>query len=182
MEWKAKREAPLHLSVAIKLYELFLNGYTCEDIYNVNGGKYPLGQIVDAKERFEWEVKRERQVSGLLAKIEDKVIKTKLESISVVSDLVAAASKLYNDKIQLYLQEGDESILESLEITNIKNFKMLVGLLHELTESKDSKPKGATVNGNVTQNIVNVVETPQTKKKSAAELLQMLEEGEITSG
>lgn len=174
-EWRAKQEPPLHLSVALKLYELFLNGYTCEDIYNVNGGKYPLGQIVDAKERYSWEETRARQVAGLMSKIEDKIVKTKYEAINVVTDLVNAASKLYNTRIQEYLQNGDESVLETLEITNIKNFKTLVGMLNELTEDKAPTAKGPTVNGNVTQNIVQVVESPQSKKKSAAELLQFLD-------
>lgn len=182
IEWRAKQEPPLHLSVALKLYELFLNGYTCEDIYNVNGGKYPLGQIIDAKERYSWESNREKQVAGMLSKIEDKIVKAKYEAINVVSDLVNAASKLYNTRIQEYLQTGDESVLETLEITNIKNFKTLVGMLNELTEDKTPTAKGATVNGNVTQNIVQVVENPSSKKKSAAEMLRMLEENGVVNG
>jgi hypothetical protein len=42
-EWKKRKVAPLTIPVAMKMYELYLNGYTCEQICNINGQAYELG-------------------------------------------------------------------------------------------------------------------------------------------
>ncbi len=50
-KWKKDAIDHLPLALALKLYELFLNGYQCEEICRINGDRFPLGQLIDARLR-----------------------------------------------------------------------------------------------------------------------------------
>lgn len=150
-EWKLTGKLPIPLEVALKMYELYLNYYEINEIYRINGGKFPLGQIVDAKLRYEWDKMREKQISIMHSNITDRVIKTKNDSIVQVSDFIAAFHKRWGDKLRQYLQTGDEQLVEDLGLNNLKNYKELVSMLQTLTSETGKKAdKKVKVEGTVT--------------------------------
>lgn len=173
-DWRRTKSAPMALNVAIKMYELFLNGYSCEEIYRVNGGKFHLGQIVDAKQRYEWEKRRDAQLESIYTNIEQKVYKTKNDAIVHITDTLSAAHKLWGDKIKLFLQEGDKELLEGMDLENLKTYKELLQMLQALTTAADKvKEKQIQVDGVV--NHVHKVELPEKKQLSSEEASRLLD-------
>jgi hypothetical protein len=170
IEWKATNSSPLPLSVALKLYELFLNFYSLDEIHRINGKKFPLGQIVDARVRFEWDKRRKEQLDSMYSTIEQKVVKVKNEAIVHLTDLLSAAHKIWGDKIRIFLQDGDPTVLGDLNIVSFKNYKELVSLLKEMTDKKE-----ATVSKVVVDHTHLIKEGPQKLNSGvAADLLKLL--------
>jgi hypothetical protein len=178
--WRRGEEAPLPLARALQLYTLYLNGYSCDEIYRINGGRIPFGQIVDAKERYQWDERKKTQIDSVYSNIEEKIIRTKNDAILHITDRLAAAHKIMGDKLRLFLQDGDSSTLEGLDVEDLKTYKDLLNLLVTLTNTKDSK-KDVRVDGTV--NHVHVVGS-QPKKMSGQEASNMLSliEGEVKDG
>lgn len=180
-EWKkGSKGVPLPLAKAVKLYELYLNGYTCEEIFRVNGGRIPLGQIVDARERYEWQARKEAQLQSIYGNIEEKVLKTKNDAIVHVSDMLAVAHKVWGDKLKTFLQEGDPSVLGTTDFANMKLYKELLQMLQVLTNAKEaeSAKKDVQIGGTV-NHLHTVVKTKQMSGHDASELLKMIEDGDI---
>jgi len=171
-EWKKTGKAHLPLAVAMRLYELYLNYYSCGEICQINGNQYAFGQIVDAKIRYEWDKHREEHVGSLFNKIEKKVYKTKNEALSNLSDLVSIAHKLWNDKMVKFLESGDESLLAEFNPGNLKNYKEILTLLNTLTEVKNISTKKVEVDGTVKH--VHEMERPKEKKISSSTAMDLL--------
>lgn len=179
-EWRRKKEAPIPLALAVKMYELYLNGYNCDDIFKVNGYKYPLGQIVDAKLRYGWDDRKSSQIALMYAKAEEKVIKVKAEAMSSLSDLLSAAHKVWGDKLAHFLQDGNPEDLTGMDPSNLKNYKEILGMLQLIT----APPKGASNELKIQGKVSHVVEkeghTVTVTKESvsssvASDLLKMID-------
>jgi hypothetical protein len=171
MEWRAVGGNPLPLAAALKLYELFLNFYSLDEIHRINGKKIPLGQIVDARVRFEWDKRRKEQLDSMYSTIEQKVVKVKNEAVVHLTDLLSAAHKIWGDKIRLFLQDGDPAALGDLNLVSFKNYKELVSLLKEMTDKKEP----ATVSKVLVDHTHSIKESPQKLSSGvAADLLKLL--------
>lgn len=171
--WQKTHEPHLDLNSSMSLYEHYLNGCTVEEIFHIQKGKIPFGQIVDAKERYEWDRRKTQQLSALYKKVEDRAVKAKAEAVFMLTDALAVARKQFGDKFQKYLETGDATHLGTLDLTNLKNYKMLIEMLQLLTDKKDS-PKEVSVGGTVQhQHSVSI------DNKNAAKLLKMFDEGKI---
>jgi hypothetical protein len=181
-EWTKLKEPPIPLALAMDFYTLYLNSYSAEEIWRVNGKRFPLGQIVDAKIRYDWEKRKEKQLSALYHDIENKVLRVKNEAICHLSDMLAASHKLWGDKIKLFLQDGDESVLGTLDLSNMKTYRAILGMLDELTKvSPKANKEGVKVDGTV--NHIHTVVDPVVKSKvtgdAASDLLKMIEESGV---
>lgn len=179
--WKKTKEAPATLVLALKWYELYLNAYSCEDIWRVNGQKFQLGMIVDAKIRYGWDKRKEAQLANLFNNIETKVIRVKNESISLLSDLLAAAHKIWGDKVAKFLQDGDIQALGGFDPSSLKNYKEILAMLQALTTSAKETNKDIKLEGKV--NHIHTVESPKIGSSTAKDLLKFLEsDGEVIDG
>ncbi len=138
-KWKREKQAPIPLTLALQMYELYLNGYSCEEIWRVNAQRYPLGQIVDAKIRYDWDERKDTQLATLYGNIEKKVLHVKHEAVSHLADLLSAAHKIWGDKVAQFLQEGDMNLLVGFDPSTVKNYKEILGMLQLLTAQKESK-------------------------------------------
>src|SRR6266404_4850632 len=176
--WKRKGEAPLPLALALKMYELYLNSYSAEEIWKINGQKYPLGQIVDAKLRYEWDERKAEALDGFYSNIEDKVLHVKNDAISHLTGLLAAAHKIWGDKIATFLQEGDKTILDGFDPSSIKSYKEILLMLQLLTSKKETKE--LKVSGNVEHVHTQNVEAKKMTGKTASDLLRSIEDAQFT--
>jgi hypothetical protein len=127
---------PIALSTALEMYELYLNGHSYEEILKVNrrkGKGFTLGQIVDAGIRFQWAERRFEHQKSLFDGIKTKVAQTQHESVSFITDVIAAAHKLHGNRIKAYLQSGDEADLGDLRIESLKQYRDAVQMMMVLT-------------------------------------------------
>ncbi len=176
--WRRKSEAPLPLALALKMYELYLNGYSCEDIWRVNGQKYPLGQVVDAKVRYDWDERRNEQLDNLYGGIEEKVMHVKTEAVSHLANMLSAAHKIWGDRVAEFLQEGDPEKLAGFDPSSIKNYKEILSML-QLLSAKDTKE--VKVTGNVEHVHTQGIEAKKLTGKNASDLLRTIEDAEFES-
>jgi hypothetical protein len=173
-EWRRRKEAHLPLAQALKMYELYLNGYSCEEIFKVNGQKFPIGQIVDAKIRYEWDERKEAQIASLYAKVEEKVLFVKNEAVSHLADLMAAAHKIWGARIGRFLQDGDMTLIEGFDPSTLKNYKEILGMMQELTTAQ-KLPKTNEVKVNGTVNHVYDAKASKMNSSSASDLLKVID-------
>lgn len=172
--WRDRGEAPFSVSEAMDLYDLYLNGMTCEQIYKANSGVIPYGKILDARERYGWDKKKRDQIALAFKTVEERIVKTRIDAIHHLTMLLAAAHKSVGDRVQKYLATGDESYLGTLDPSNLKNYTTILQTLNTLTDAQKSKDINI---GGVVEHKHSIALKPDVK--SAAKLLEMLEKGEI---
>ncbi len=180
-EWKKELSPPLPLDASLKSYELYLNHYSCEDIARISN--YPLGQVVDARLRYDWDSTRDKQIRSLYEKVEEKVLVTKGQALSHITDMMAAAHKLQGEKIKKFLFNGDETALGDLKLATVKDYRELVNLFVALTNPNvggktPQMPGKLKVEGKVDH--VHRSEDKQISASSKAQdMLKELEDAEV---
>ena len=177
-EWRAKPNFPLALSTSLKLYELFLEGYDCEQIVKTIDGKFDIGTVLDARLRHDWDGRRDAHLASLYSNVVEKVKKTQAEGAMFLADLLAAAHKLHGGKIRKYLQSGDEKDLGEFRIGSIEGYKKVAEILLRMTGQDGGNSKGTKVQV-LAQGPVMVSGSNENSKQAdyAEQLLSLLAAG-----
>lgn len=177
-EYIGSKAPPLSPAVSSQLYELFLNGNSCQEIARLNPN-FSLGMIVRARVDQFWDLKREAHLSDLLEGVRGRVQQTQLEAVAFVSGLMSAIHKFQGDKIKMFLQTGDESILASLGgMVSFKAYKEAVTLLLQLTgQDREQKIAGEVLHKFQDSEDSSVKSKP-VSPQLAAKFLKALEEEE----
>lgn len=172
-QYLEKGAPPLSPAAMANLFELYLNGNSCEDIAKLNKN-FTLGMIARAKVDGLWEERRQAHVRSLLEGVRERVQQVQLESVMFSADLLAAANKLYGDRLKRFLQTGDERELGDLSITSLKQYREAVELLMKLTgQERESK---VTVKGEQ-RHTIEVKPTKAMTPAEAAQILTLVEGG-----
>jgi hypothetical protein len=150
------------------MYEMYLNGLNCEQICLAHGNQFPLGAILDAKQRLSWDSKREAQLANIHLQVERKVYKVKHDAMSTLSDLLGVAHKVWAEKIAKYLETGDSEALGGFDPSNLKNYKEIVTMLSALSENKNEPSKKEVMVGGTVKHVHAVTDSKDKKIKSAA--------------
>lgn len=185
-EWKdLSSSKPLAVTTSLKMYELFLNGYSCEEISRLNEHKFPTGMILDARLRHTWDDRRQQHLAELYGGIFDRVRQTQTEAVAFVSDLLSAAHKKHGDKLKKYLQSGEQADLDktNLAIDTMTSYKTAADMLMKLTgQDKEKTPitnKTVVVGNNVSVTEERAVDDGGVVTSNIADrILQFLEAGE----
>jgi len=143
-----KTKPPLAVGLSLKMFELFLNGASCEEISKVNNHLYTLGQIYEARISHGWDERKDKYLAELFGGVVDRVKQTQMEAVTFTSDLLSVAHKQFGTKLKLYLQSGDEKDLGELSLTNLSSYTKTAELLMKLT-GQDKKTEKMTMAGPV---------------------------------
>lgn len=181
MKWKrSPSAAPLAISTALKMYELYLLGHSCDEIYRANENRFPLGLIIDARVRFEWDKRREAYLNGLFSEAGNAVKQRQIESAMFLGDVLAAAHKQHGDKFKKFLQTGDvKDLPDEFKITSITMYKMAVDALMKVTgldqKTKNSDgPSVQVIANNATLNEAGAQKKTGTSGEDAFTILKRL--------
>lgn len=156
----------LALSTAESYFNLFLNGYSIDEIHAVNPA-IPKEAVLLERVSGQWDERKNKILNDLRHSVQEKLTKAHLESASLVSDLVLVANKTLSQKIKEYFRTGDENILKK-DILNINSVQQLCKLLEALQKIMAPGETSATsVNININNQIANV---PNGNSSSAAAL------------
>lgn len=137
--FQKSKAPPLAADTQAKLFSLFLNGRTTEEIRQLNP-QFSLGQIVHARLVGEWDRRLTEHLDSLLQRTSMRFQQVQLESINFVSDWISAANKQHGEKIAKYLQTGDAVHLQGIEISSLNQYKTAIELLQTLTgQSRTTK-------------------------------------------
>lgn len=153
----------------MQFYELFLNGYSCEEIAKLNEGKFDPGMIIDARVRHEWDARKSAHLESLYGGLLEKVKATQAEGAVFLTDMLSAAHKMYGSKIKKYLQTGDPKDLGGLQIESLDSYRKILETLMTLTGQHSGKTGQQPKVQIVAQGDVTVSNEP-----SASELLAQL--------
>lgn len=163
---------PLAPSVMAQLYQLHLNGKSCEEIARLNPN-FSLGMIVRARVDGLWDEKREAHIAEMLEGVRERVQATQLEAVNFACDMMSAIHKLQGDKLKKYLQTGNPEELEGLGGNlNLKTYKEVIEILLKLTGSDKESKKEITHK--------HIVEQPVPEKSGltpskAAKILEIID-------
>ncbi len=186
-EWKElPTRKPLSVTTSLKMYELFLNGYSCEEVARLNDHKFPSGMILEARLRDTWDDRRQQHLAELYGGIFDKVRQTQTEAVAFVADLLSAAHKKHGDKLKKFLQSGDQADLGALSIDTMTSYKTAADMLMKLTgQDKEKSPVGnKTVVVGTNVSVMSTEDKPTLEDGNvvtsniADRILQFLEAGE----
>lgn len=130
--YRAKNDPPLAPQIQMQLFELYLNGSSCEEIQRLNPN-VPLGMIVRARIDGDWDRRLSDYRDRLLTEVRTRVEQVQVESVMFTADMLAAANKMNGDKLKKFIQTGDSRELGDLNITSLKQYRDAVELLLKLT-------------------------------------------------
>ncbi|WNM70313.1 hypothetical protein [Myxococcus phage Mx1] len=183
-KWKRGPDTtPLSPTVAVKMYQLFLAGHTCEEISRINENRFPLGLILHSRIRFEWDRRRDEYLGHLFDDVAGVMRQRQVESALFLADLLAVAHREYGDKLKKYLQTGDEKDLpKNFKITSITMYKMTVDALMKVTGQDKPKSDGQPLVQIHAQNVgVSDGKEKTLDGQSAHSLLELLDMAEKKS-
>lgn len=133
------KDPPLGASTQGRLFELFLNGMSLEEIQRTTKD-YRLGAIVRAFIEGDWETRRVEYVKQLLATIASRVAQVQSESVRFIADLLAVAHKQHGEKLRKYIQSGDEKDLGGFSIQSITVYRQVAETLIKITGTGQQTP------------------------------------------
>lgn len=178
-KWRRSKDtAPLALSTALKMYEMFLLGHSCEEIFRANDQKFPLGMILDARIRYGWDKRRAAYLDQLFGEVGVAVKQRQVEGAMFLGDVLAAAHLQFGDKVKKFLQTKDPNDLpDALKVTSITTYKMVVDALMKVTGQENQRGGAPGPAVQVIGNNVTLQEAPKKKLGSsqAFDLLKELE-------
>lgn len=151
---------PVSPTINAQLFNLFLAGHTCQEIVKINPN-LGLGMVVRARIEGMWDERRRVLTAELLDGVKEVAFRAQADSIKFVGDLLTAAHRHIGEKVQRYIQTGDEEHIKDVGIHSLKQYKEIVELLLKLTGQdgkREVKLKGEGAGGTLTGAPVVTVE------------------------
>lgn len=143
--FERSQRAEIAPDTAGRMFQLFLQGNTCERIHNLNTG-FLLGQIVHARIKGEWDRLKDEYLKDLLELTRVRAMQSTLESTNFVADMLAVANLEFGEKLRRFMLTRNPADLGDLRIDSLKDYKDAVTLLQALTgQDKQSKVAGEVV-------------------------------------
>jgi len=148
-----------------QLYEVFLQGNSCETIAKLNPG-IPIGQVLETRLQRNWDGRRERYLEELMASAKANVTQIQLEALEFLRTHLAVIHKAFGVQAKKFLQSGN---LKDFPKTDLswKQYKEQLELLMKLTGQAPVERK--EVSGTVTHEH-HVVPSPAVDVKPVAVL------------
>lgn len=146
--WRNSDRPGLAPSLNAKLFNLFLQGKSCEEIRRMNLN-FTLGEIISARIEGDWDERRSDHLDNLLKTTSERVQQVTLETADFVCDLLAVANREHGDRLRRYLQSGDAKELGDFKIDSIFNLKQVIEVLQKLTGQERTTRQTVNVTGEV---------------------------------
>lgn len=128
------------------MYELFLLGHSCAEIAKANDNRFPVGMILDARIRHEWDKHRKEAVEHLFREVGGMVRQRQLEGAMFLGDMLAAAHKQYGHQLRKFIQTRDTKDLpDAFKVDSITKYKMVIDALIKITGQDKKDAPGPAV-------------------------------------
>lgn len=155
-------------------FSMYLNGYDTKEIHRLNKA-FPIEAILIAKVTGGWDKQKEDYLGKLQDNIKEKLIKSQLESINFLADLVSATHKKHGDKIKKYLVSGNEKDLEgAMTVESIGQLLKVIEGICKITGQDKNKTNDTTVNVNIDQRAINNISS--LSPEDSAKILNIMSE------
>lgn len=172
---------PIAATRAAQMFELFLEGYTCQAIAKINA-PFREGDILYLRKRYEWDRNRDEFTYNLQVQMSTKLAKAKLESLEFITNQMAVVHKEFREKSLKYLQTGKEEDKPEHWISSPAAYKGLLEAMQKITgedrvtsQNIRSEAK-VTLESNVPVTIINPeLQTKMLKKLALTEAPKAVE-------
>jgi hypothetical protein len=155
-----------------KMFGLFLQGKSCEDIRKVVPG-FTLGSIVHARVHSEWDRRKDEHREKLLNSMQSRIQQTQMEAVDYICDLIAATHKLNRDKLHRYILNGDEADLEGIGMSAA--YKSALEMFFKLTGQDNKKVvKGEITHNHTGAGLPPTIESSTPTQDEASDILSYL--------
>jgi len=119
---------------SLKLYELYMIGYTFVDIQS-QYPQYPLEQIILTAAICEWPKDRDNMLFTLRDKIQAKIMKSLVDQVEFLTSMVTVANVEHLEQMRNYIANPTTATPPEIRISSIKDYKETVDILSKITQS-----------------------------------------------
>lgn len=132
---------PISAQLAAQLFTVFLEGYSCAEIADLNKDKLlSEGDILYCRKKFNWDKQKYDYTLNLQKQIGEKLLKIKLESIQFLTNLLSVTHKINNERNLKYLQTGNPEELSEEWAKSPTSYKQVWEIIQKITgEDKITK-------------------------------------------
>jgi hypothetical protein len=139
------RYAPISASVALGMFNLYLNGRSIREIWDMNRAAFGFGQVVHAAVEGNWFEHKAKYLEGLFESAALRAKQAVAEGAEFTADMMAAAHKLHGMAIRKFLQTGNIEDLGAMGITSLRQYKELIEIHMKLTGQDKVQKVGGTI-------------------------------------
>lgn len=128
-----KTQGVLNDQDALPLYEMYLLGYSFEEIHK-NYAQYSYGRIVLTAALNSWTKDREKLAGSIMDRIKARIVRSTVEQVEYLSNMLAVANVESKDEVAKYLSDPKNSPAPSMRIKSFKEYKDVVETLAKVTD------------------------------------------------
>ena len=118
-------------SESMKLYELFMLGYSFNDIQQ-QYPQYPVAQIILTAALRGWSKDRDKMMGSLRDRIQAKVVKSIIEQVDFLTTMLSVTNVQHMDVMRKYILDPANNPIPAINVQNIKEYKEVAETLHKL--------------------------------------------------
>lgn len=162
---------------AARLYGLYLQGVSCEDISKLNPA-IDLATVLAARVRYRWDERKDQHVADLMATTQDVVRQAAGEIVQLLALSISVANKRHGEKFKRYLATGDETELGDFDIKTLKGMKDVVEMLMKVTgadRKSELKLSGQVVHEDGPERTANLLSSGRITPEQADKIRALLE-------
>lgn len=119
---------------ALPLYELFLLGYSIEDL-NRRFPQYPIGKIALTAALNGWTKDREKLASSVYDRIRARIVKSTVEQVEFLTDMVSVSTAENMEEMRKYLLDPSKTPPPQMRIKSLKEYQQVIEMLAKVADS-----------------------------------------------
>lgn len=119
---------------AAPLYEMFMLDYSFDDIAS-KFSQYEYGYIIYIAAIGGWVRDREKIAATIYDRIKARVVRSTVEQVEFLTDMIAVSSKESADEVKKYLQNPMANPPPQMRIKSFKDYQQVVEMLVKVTET-----------------------------------------------
>jgi hypothetical protein len=119
---------------ALPLYELYLLGYSMEDL-NKKFPQYPIGKIALTAALNGWQKDREKLASSVYDRIRARIVRSTVEQVEFLTDMVSVSTAENVEEMRKYLQDPTKIPPPSMRIKSLKEYSQVIEMLAKVADS-----------------------------------------------
>jgi hypothetical protein len=166
---------------AFRLYELYLLGYSFTQILS-RFPEYSLDKVILTAALHLWGADRVKIAGTLKNRIQSKVVKSVVEQVDFLTDMLSDASEQSRKEIAAYKADPDNNPKPKLAINSLNDYKTVLDMVHKLVSNPgrtlDSQANSVFLQG--LKNMDNLTGGLATQENTYIEIEESLEQASTT--
>lgn len=119
---------------AMPVYELFLLGYSFDDL-TAKFPQYSRPKITLTAALSGWVKDREKLASSVYDRIRARIIKSTVEQVEFLTDMVSVSTTENMEDMRKYLKDPSNNPPPNMRIKNLKEYQQVLEMLTKVTDS-----------------------------------------------